>query len=110
MVSTRERSAPSLPQDGRTTIAALEHAPLPQIPDDAPAGARITVAGPVVCRRGVLVLANPAAVKYLGGATAQGGSSAQALNRFAETRTAHFSIVFPFKNSLCLALLFSQKC
>ena len=61
-------------QDGRRTIAALEHVPLSQLPDEVPVGAKITVAGPVECRRGVMMLANPSAVKYHGGGILQGHS------------------------------------
>lgn len=54
--------------DGFQTVRAMEHQPLPALPDPPTlaAGAKLLVTGPVVARRGVLLLTT-AAVKLLGG-------------------------------------------
>jgi hypothetical protein len=52
--------------DGRKTVEALEHEPMQQLADQIRPGAKLVVSGPVVCRRGVMML-TAAAVKFHGG-------------------------------------------
>jgi hypothetical protein len=52
--------------NGAQSVEAVEHERLAAVPDPVPPGLKLTLVGPIVCRRGLLML-TPKNVKVLGG-------------------------------------------